>query len=102
MHEEVLTPIIWGDKAVALILAEPLNRSLGHTLSPPFLFLGLYRNKKAALLFRAALPSKQNPAFQYPTSIPREGRSPTHRESVHKDPGIKSVGYQKPTSNTLC
>ncbi len=25
VHEEVLTPIVWGDEAVALILAEPLT-----------------------------------------------------------------------------
>jgi hypothetical protein len=40
VHKEVLTPIVWEDKAVALILTEPLNRSLGHTLSPPFFFWG--------------------------------------------------------------
>src|SRR5215217_2409341 len=63
VHEEILTPVVGRDEAVALILAEPLNRSLGHFWDPPFLFLGLHRNKKAAPSFRAALPSKQNPAF---------------------------------------
>jgi hypothetical protein len=36
---------------------------LSHILSPPFLFVGLHRNKKPPRSFRAALPSKQNPAF---------------------------------------
>src|SRR5215213_225115 len=48
--------------SVAPILAEPLYRFFGHILSPPFLFLGLHRNKKTAPSFRAASPSKQNPA----------------------------------------
>jgi hypothetical protein len=38
MHEEVLAALVRGDEAVALIVAEPLNRSLSHTWSPPFSF----------------------------------------------------------------
>src|SRR5215213_10328319 len=32
MHEEVLATLVRGDKAVALLVVEPLNRSLGHML----------------------------------------------------------------------
>src|SRR5215212_4196442 len=34
VHEEILTPIVWGDKAVAFLVAEPLHCSLGHILEP--------------------------------------------------------------------
>src|SRR5215217_6210284 len=36
MHEEVLASLVGGDEPVALIVAEPLDRSLGHVWSPPF------------------------------------------------------------------
>src|SRR5215210_3702947 len=36
VHEEILTPIVGGDEAVALLVAEPLYRSLGHKLEPTF------------------------------------------------------------------
>src|SRR5687768_6564183 len=36
VHEEVLATLIRGDEAVALIVVEPLYRSLGHVWSPPF------------------------------------------------------------------
>src|SRR5687767_15018862 len=32
VDEKVLATVVWGDKAVALLVAEPLYRSLGHTL----------------------------------------------------------------------
>src|SRR5215203_7097891 len=47
VHEEVFATLIGGDKAVALVLVEPLDRSFwGHVSSPPFLFLGP-TNKKS-------------------------------------------------------
>src|SRR5215218_8246717 len=36
VHEEILTTLVGGDEAVALIIVEPLYRSLGHIWSPPF------------------------------------------------------------------
>src|SRR5918995_461351 len=36
VHEEILTTLVGGDEAVALLVAEPLYRSLGHIWSPPF------------------------------------------------------------------
>src|SRR5215216_4566762 len=46
VNEEILAPIIRGDKAVALLVAEPLNRSLGHIPEPTFHVPGLPANKK--------------------------------------------------------
>src|SRR5215213_316214 len=37
VHENVLATLIRGDEAVAFLIVEPLDRSLGHTWSPPFL-----------------------------------------------------------------
>src|SRR5829696_5440503 len=36
VHEEVLAPVVRGDKAVALLVAEPLHCSLGHFWDLPF------------------------------------------------------------------
>src|SRR5947209_10941098 len=36
VHEEVIASIVLGDEAVALLVVEPLDRSLGHLPSPPF------------------------------------------------------------------
>jgi len=36
VHEEVIAPVGGLDKAVALVLVEPLDRSLGHKLEPSF------------------------------------------------------------------
>src|ERR687890_78640 len=49
VHEEVLATLVRGDEAVALLVGKPLYRSLGHVWSPPFVFLGLQRNKKPPL-----------------------------------------------------
>src|ERR671921_563911 len=46
MHEEVFATLIRGDKAVALILVEPLDCSLGHILKPTFLYSGLAQTKR--------------------------------------------------------
>jgi hypothetical protein len=47
VHEEVLTPIVRGDKALALLVAEPLHCSfLGHLWDPPFVFWGPAPTKK--------------------------------------------------------
>jgi hypothetical protein len=40
VHEEVIASVVGGDKAVALLVAEPLDRSLGHVQEPAFLSLG--------------------------------------------------------------
>src|SRR5215210_8746469 len=40
MNEEVFATLVRGDKAVAFIVVEPLNRSLGHVLEPTFLVPG--------------------------------------------------------------
>src|SRR5918993_1434648 len=36
VNEEIITALVGGDEAVALIVVEPLYRSLGHIWSPPF------------------------------------------------------------------
>ena len=36
-HKDVLATLVGGDKAVAFIIVEPLDRSLGHVLEPAFL-----------------------------------------------------------------
>src|ERR671913_389585 len=36
VHEEILATLVRRDEAVALLIAEPLYRSLGHVWSPPF------------------------------------------------------------------
>src|SRR4051794_5697400 len=41
MHEEVIATLVGSDEAVALLVVEPLDRSLGYVLKPAFLFLGL-------------------------------------------------------------
>jgi hypothetical protein len=48
VDEDVLTPVVGGDEAVALLLAEPPNRSSGHMPEPAFLSQGPRTNKKAA------------------------------------------------------
>ena len=40
MDENVPAPVVRGDEAVALLLVEPANCSLGHMLEPAFLLLG--------------------------------------------------------------
>ena len=40
VHEEVFSSVIGLDKAVALLVIELLDRSLGHVPEPAFLFLG--------------------------------------------------------------
>src|SRR3712207_6438665 len=64
VHEEVLAPVVGGYEPVALVLAEPLDRSLGHAFSPTFLSRGptagpslrlagsVYREAGAGLLAR--------------------------------------------------
>jgi hypothetical protein len=55
VHEEILATVIRGDKAVALLVVEPLNRSLGHILEPTSLLSWAPPNKKPPLFLRAAL-----------------------------------------------
>src|SRR5215203_4012100 len=42
VHEEVLAPVVGGDEAVALLVAETLYRSLGHIPEPTFHVPGLH------------------------------------------------------------
>src|SRR5829696_4942473 len=55
VHEEVLTPVVWGDEAVALLVAEPLYRSLGHIPEPTFHVPGLHKRKSHPLHHGVAL-----------------------------------------------
>jgi hypothetical protein len=66
VDEDVPTPMVGGDEAVAFFLVELANRSLGHMQEPASLYPGLHRNKKATPLMQAALPSKQNPDCNVP------------------------------------
>src|SRR4028118_955802 len=54
MDEEVFATLVRGDKAVALIIAEPLNRSLGHITEPTFLSWGSTAIKKPPHLWGGA------------------------------------------------
>jgi hypothetical protein len=38
VYEEVVSTVVGGDEAVALLVVEPLDRSLGHVPEPAFLF----------------------------------------------------------------
>src|ERR671917_1467032 len=50
VHEDVLAPIIRAYKAVALLVAEPLDRSFwGHAFAPAFPVPGLHQMKKPPL-----------------------------------------------------
>jgi hypothetical protein len=55
VHEEILTPVVGRDEAVALLVGKPLYRSLGHMLEPTFLSWGSIATKKPLLLPGAAL-----------------------------------------------
>src|SRR5829696_7439053 len=46
VHEEVLTTVVRGDEAVALLVTEPLYRSLGHILEPTFRIPGPQQTEK--------------------------------------------------------
>src|SRR5215208_7139871 len=61
MHEEVLTLLVGRDEAVALILTEPLNRSLGHLWDPPFVFWGPAPTKSRPVSSGRRFHQKQNP-----------------------------------------
>src|SRR3712207_1979961 len=62
VHEEVLAPVVGGYEPVALVLAEPLDRSLRHALPPSRCF-------PAGKLTLATKDSKRKKA-----GFPREGR----------------------------
>src|SRR5918999_2254418 len=62
VDEEILAPIIRRDEAVALLVAEPLDRSfLGHALAPTFLLWA--KPQSAASRFRAA-PHRFDPTYK--------------------------------------
>src|SRR5919112_2654162 len=74
VHEEVLATLVRSDKAVALIIVEPLYRSLGHISGARLSLSGLHRNKKAAPLIRGRRFSLTiKPTSIYCTlSVPRQ------------------------------
>ena len=41
VHEEIIAPVVGLDKAVALLVVEPLDCPLGHVPKPAFLFYGV-------------------------------------------------------------
>src|SRR5829696_9589006 len=47
VHEYIFATVFWRDEAIALLVVEPLDRSLGHVLkNPAFLFLGFSARDK--------------------------------------------------------
>src|SRR5215210_115034 len=76
VHEEVLATLIRGDEAVALLVAEPLYRSLGHVWSPPF-SVGAPLQQKAAPRVEGGASLTIKPTSIYCTlTIPRAGPEP--------------------------
>src|SRR4028119_2333194 len=70
VHEEILAPIIRGDKAVALLVAEPLHCSLGHNQAPTFRVYGPPPNKMPpSIVLGGGAPSNVNPPCSYVTRI---------------------------------
>src|SRR5215204_7770846 len=57
VHEKVLATLIRGDEAVALLVVEPLYRSLGHIWSPPSSSGAPPQQKSRSSHLRAALHS---------------------------------------------
>src|SRR5919199_2679990 len=51
VHEEVLAPVVRGDEAVALLVTEPLYRSLGHIPEPAFRVPGPQQTKRPPSFF---------------------------------------------------
>src|SRR5215212_1370337 len=90
VHEEIITPVVGRDEAVALFVIEPLYRSLGHILEPTFLYWGSTAIKKPLLLLRAALLThhKTHIYLLHPYYTTTKGRSPD------KDPwpGLGLIG----------
>jgi hypothetical protein len=69
MDEDVL-PIVFGDKAVAFLSVEPLNRTLNHTASPPFLLLrGVFsresRKRRRSASSWSAIDAAECPLYRY-------------------------------------
>jgi hypothetical protein len=69
MHENVLAPVVGGDEAVALFLAEPLDSSLGNIHEPTFPVLGPIATRKPPLNLGGA-SIKTKPTFYYLSIIP--------------------------------
>src|SRR5215216_212364 len=69
VNEEVVSSLVRGDEAVALLAIEPLYRSLGHVMKPTFLYLGLHNNKRRPTC-RAALQRYYKPTFDCIRTIP--------------------------------
>src|ERR687895_202366 len=84
VDEKVLTPVVWGDEAVALLVAEPLYRSLGHTLCAhlslpePDRWMTDLRvcppQTRPASSLRVALYSTKTPGFHTNPALLREVR----------------------------
>ena len=96
VDEDVPTPMVGGDEAVAFFRVEPANRSLGHMQEPASLYPGLHRNKKATPLMQAALPSKQSQivVFLEHTTLERLGFSVSRTRRSRKDPAEAPFSLQ--------
>ena len=68
MHEDVFATIIGGDKAVALLLFEPLDRYLGHVPSPPFSSWASSQQKAARVFGRTVFHGNYKLHLLFPPS----------------------------------
>src|SRR5215207_2746837 len=77
VHEEILATLVGGDEAVALLVVEPLYRSLGHVWSPPFSW-GFTAIKKPLLSHRGRrfTHHKTHSYLLHPYYTTTKGRSP--------------------------
>src|SRR5215207_703828 len=76
VNKEIITALVGGDEAVALIVAEPLYRSLGHIWSPPF-SVGAPLQQKAAPLVEGGASLTIKPTSIYCIlTIPRARPEP--------------------------
>jgi len=90
VDEEVFATLIRGDEAVALLVAEPLNRSLGH-IGARLSFEGPHRNKKAAPLVEGGASVTIKPAIStYTLTIPQLGAGTPQRGEVRRIPVLRT------------
>jgi hypothetical protein len=61
VYERVISSIVGGDEAVALLIVEPLGRSLGHVLEPAFLSLEIAPIRLRQQYTRVDIRLGQNP-----------------------------------------
>jgi hypothetical protein len=74
VDENVPAPVVRGDEALALLLVEVANRSLGHMLEPFSSEASL--QQKATLFSLGGASIKTKPTFYYPNHTITENRSP--------------------------